>query len=346
VFPLLHESALRLVSDAAAICAEFQSPTEAGSALLNRLADSIHFDAAALSCVDPVLGGHRTVVATNYPKHVLDYLNRGFVNDDPAYLMMRFRDRSPLRWCDVPQYEHGFSAREVFIPSGYREGVTTCLFTRDGRYTGALHLSFSMGIATSDAAKACLTALQSVIAPVIDALRPTGVEAWQPYLESAIEGGFYLTTGHYSKIAGLPQGPITAPGGPVDEAMRSSKPGRRLPHRFWMSDPRGGSVLVRLVQVAGGHIVLVHREPVPFGLSPRELEVLALVAFGLSNQHIAARLGLTTRTVATHVEHLLSKLRMPSRAAAVAVACQEGLVPPGSYSVAGARIEQPLQVAN
>lgn len=57
--------------------------------------------------------------------------------------------------------------------------------------------------------------------------------------------------------------------------------------------------------------------PVDLGvLSPREREVLGLVADGLSNPHIAVQLGLSEHTVKRHVANILLKLEMPTRAAA------------------------------
>ncbi|RMF29608.1 MAG: LuxR family transcriptional regulator, partial [Chloroflexi bacterium] len=61
-------------------------------------------------------------------------------------------------------------------------------------------------------------------------------------------------------------------------------------------------------------------------LTAREREVLALVAEGMSNRHIATILGLSEHTVETHVGHLLSKLDISSRAEAIAWAWQHGLV--------------------
>jgi LuxR family transcriptional regulator, maltose regulon positive regulatory protein len=64
----------------------------------------------------------------------------------------------------------------------------------------------------------------------------------------------------------------------------------------------------------------------PLGdLSRRELEVLALVAEGLTNQEIAARLVLSKHTVNRHVANILRKLRLPSRAAAASLAVRHGL---------------------
>jgi LuxR family transcriptional regulator, maltose regulon positive regulatory protein len=64
----------------------------------------------------------------------------------------------------------------------------------------------------------------------------------------------------------------------------------------------------------------------PLGeLSRRELEVLALVAEGLTNQQIAERLVLSEHTVHRHVTSILRKLRVPSRAAAASLAARHGL---------------------
>jgi DNA-binding NarL/FixJ family response regulator len=61
-------------------------------------------------------------------------------------------------------------------------------------------------------------------------------------------------------------------------------------------------------------------------LTPRELEILRLVAQGLNDAEIAERLVLSQHTVHRHVANVRTKLRLPSRTAAVAYAARAGLL--------------------
>lgn len=61
------------------------------------------------------------------------------------------------------------------------------------------------------------------------------------------------------------------------------------------------------------------------GLTPREVDVLKLVAAGKSNKEIARMMGIGMQTVKTHVSHILAKMGAPDRAGAVAIGFRKGI---------------------
>lgn len=88
------------------------------------------------------------------------------------------------------------------------------------------------------------------------------------------------------------------------------------------------SVAKKLVVDYLSRVHETEKEPpaVPLGLTPRENEVLKLVAEGLSNREIAERLTVSLSTVQTHYAHIIEKLNLHNRTELVKYAIRNGLI--------------------
>ncbi len=126
----------------------------------------------------------------------------------------------------------------------------------------------------------------------------------------------------------------------VIDALRAGARG------YLTKDAGGAEIRDALTQVLGNHSVIdpavQHHvvdaiaalspaqarrpcSPLPADLTPREAEVLSLIATGMSNREIAEHLVVSEGTVKTHINHLLAKIGARDRAQAVAFAYQRGL---------------------
>ncbi len=115
---------------------------------------------------------------------------------------------------------------------------------------------------------------------------------------------------------------------------------------YLVKDAGTDEVISAIRRVHGGEVIIapgmagkiLHRLTGPppqraaaeAGLTARETEVLKLVAAGLSNREIAARLGRSEHTIKTHLGRILDKLHFRTRAQAAAYAAQAGLLEPPS----------------
>ncbi|GAA4524904.1 MULTISPECIES: response regulator [Nonomuraea] len=95
------------------------------------------------------------------------------------------------------------------------------------------------------------------------------------------------------------------------------------------------SVTRRLLDRFAARLPAAHEQPAPARLdrlTERELEVLRLIAKGMSNAEIAAKLVVSETTVKTHVGNVLTKLGLRDRVQAVVLAYETGLITPGALS--------------
>ena len=138
-------------------------------------------------------------------------------------------------------------------------------------------------------------------------------------IETALEGDAGLmqpSAGAGHGYAARPQRPSTP--GPLTGYGQPGRPGVRGVAD--VANPESGpGVVADFVAHTGA--VLAH----DFGLSRRELEVLALIAEGRSNPEIGRQLFITRKTVAVHVSNILTKLGVSGRVEAAAAAISLGL---------------------
>ena len=101
-------------------------------------------------------------------------------------------------------------------------------------------------------------------------------------------------------------------------------------HRAILAVARGEAVLDAAIQhhVLAAAVEGSAADELPDGLTPREAEVLALIADGLTNAEIAERLVVSQATVKSHVNHIFAKAGLRDRAQAVAYAYRTGVAAP------------------
>jgi response regulator RpfG family c-di-GMP phosphodiesterase len=118
---------------------------------------------------------------------------------------------------------------------------------------------------------------------------------------------------YHALVEPRPHRPALAPDRAVKE-LRQEVKSRRL-----------DGAAVDAVLASAGHRIRRRREW-PAGLTAREVEVLRLVALGLTNREMAERLVVSKKTVASHIEHIYGKIGVSTRAAAALFASEHGLL--------------------
>jgi DNA-binding CsgD family transcriptional regulator len=280
----------------------------------------------ALCARDPVTGRYGVLASDGYPAHVLDYLSRDYFKLDAGYRQILSGPRPSARWRDVPiDYSLTYSVEAVFGPAGYCEGLTARLTTRDGRHTGAFHVSTDVRAHPSDEARDAIEWLVPALAAACDLL--VDPAALVTSLEPDAEAAIVTRDGGVMPLPGRSGSAWLAPGAELAVLCAGLLARER---RFLWGAPDGTWHRVHVLPVSGDAetavVCDVALERLPHELTARELDVLTLLAAGLSNRMIAERLIVAQRTVATHVEHLFDKLGTHTRTGCAAIALDEGLV--------------------
>ncbi|HEY9682544.1 MAG TPA: response regulator transcription factor [Oculatellaceae cyanobacterium] len=107
----------------------------------------------------------------------------------------------------------------------------------------------------------------------------------------------------------------------IDRGLRTIKQGE-----FWL-DPKIGKRVIRAVEQRLSRLKTAQSKVADAeALSLRELEVLNLIANGMSNQEIAEKLSISPETVKTHISNMIKKLAVKDRTHAAVKAVREGLI--------------------
>jgi DNA-binding NarL/FixJ family response regulator len=284
----------------------------------------VPYDCAELSSWNAVTGSHSALASVGYDTRLLDWLNGSDRVSEMDDIDVRTSGQ-PIRLSDLPA--RGLAARtvrEFLLPAGFRDGLTIGLRAAHGRYVGVLDVSSCDARHPSDLEREAITLLAGTLANVVDPTRTVRL------LASMLEPGSSAVTirdDEAEPLEGFSAGPVLSGGHPaLCAARRFARSGRA--QNFLALGDEGSSFRVRLYRCELDDAWVVAASPTtrPYELTWRELQVLTLLATGRSNPEIAAALVVSPRTISSHVEHILEKLGVPTRAGAAALAASEGLL--------------------
>lgn len=335
----------QIAIEVAQIAATRDSPIERAAALLEPLHRVLPFDGAWLALRDEHGRGHHSLVSTGWDRRTAAYLDGPVLVDEIEQLGMT-RSHTPLRVADFPTPAGELrSWAECLLPAGFREGLGMCLFAPDGRHLGFLGLFTSGSTVPSDAARDLLAALGPTLAQAIDPLRSAAVAA--QLVHSAAAAVILTRSGDVLAMPGLADHPALRPGSPVLAAACELLDGPQISFLLPASAESGGYLTVTALDVPDdvppqlSAIVVLSPCGDLQGLTHRELEVLGLLIAGYHNAEASRRLVVTQRTVATHIEHILTKLGADTRALAAVRAERRGLyIPPALLAQPGHLTDQ------
>jgi DNA-binding CsgD family transcriptional regulator len=312
-----------------AIVADVAPQEERAEAVLGELANIVAYDAAQISCWDPHQLCHRTVASRGYTDDMREALNGSMYRDDRVWRILEQRN-DPVFWRDCPFDRHDSAFYVNAVEShGFKEGGTMLLRDSRGEHLGMLSLNIESSAAPKESARDLVGIIGAGLLNLVDSLAParhlaTVLPSQWPTAALDWHGRWTPLT-----VEGLP--PLS-----LLEAVSDVLDQKTSQTKFRWHDSQPGAGRRRsdplLVEVfpfkhpTCRAVVAWSRQQIPYGLTKRESDVLALLAVGASNAAIAEALSLSIRTVTTHVERILAKMEAPTRTAAALVAQHDGLI--------------------
>jgi DNA-binding CsgD family transcriptional regulator len=312
--------------------------SERAQAMLEVLRGVVPFDGAWLALADALGSSYHSLASVDLDVRIVDLFSGPQAAHDIETAGVD-RDRPPVSLSDLPYPGEELPTwAQCLIPAGFHECLSVALFAHGGRQVGFLTVLSESRQPPSPVARRRLGRLAPVLARGIDPMR--SLLAAARLVRGATAGVVLRADGGCQPLPGLPTDVLLDSHSPVlAAAWARISDGNVYSSFLW---PLGGS------HAPGGHVrvsVLAAPEDVPptltavallsqatglHGLTPRELEVLGLLVDGCSNREIARTLVVAPRTVAAHLEHVLFKLRAPTRTLAAVRAERDGLYVPAS----------------
>ena len=303
-------------------------------------------EAIWLTLSDPESHVYATVGSSGLERPVLEYLDRPSVAREIQLAELN-QDRPPIAVTELPvPVEELPTWAECLIPAGFRDGLAVPLVEPGGPYLGMLSLLYSSTEPPSDVLRGHIGELAPVIARAVSPLR--SLLSTARLVRGAAAGLVLLRDGTTYQLPGLEHHPSRIDALVLDIARQTLLAGQVYRSFMWPSqDHPDFADHVRITVLAATDApafvlgtVLLAPDAECRGLTPREMQVLGLIVDGRSNQQIASRLSVAPRTVAAHVEHLLGKLKAPTRTVAAVRAEREGCYIPQLPA-----LSQPHQIA-
>lgn len=304
---------------------------ERAERLVGLLRDLVRCDAIALSAVNPFENDqhHELLASDGYPAAPLRALLNDFVpeSDNPGFRVTRNEVRTGLRWADLARdwnvhFEATNVAERYLLPAGFHEGLSACLWLPDGTHVGAIHMNWENARSATDERRLITERFLPLVAETSNVLQSHRVVADEVHGDAHV--ALLVASGLDRHVPGRDVGRVLRADGALWARLLSSRSDLR--GRYLWVEACGTYHSIEFTGCANDVVLVAEREvPPPYGLSARELEIVTLLATGASNPEIAHTLVISRRTVSTHVEHILGKLGLPSRAGVAARAIREGL---------------------
>ncbi|MFG1694617.1 ATP-binding protein [Nonomuraea sp. NPDC049309] len=232
--------------------------------------------------------------------------------------------------CLVAAAQGAFERADLLVERALADPDLTRVYSSDARpvlVAGALVQRARLAHGTGEALRRRVAARQDELAAADARLGVDGRldRAWQVTLHALLEDGGYDRAAEawrelrqpYELALCLYHGARVALAAGDREGATA-----RLREAARLADDLGAKPLAREIALLG------RPRPAREGLTERERDVLRLIAEGLSNRQIAARLHISPSTAGVHVSHILTKLGASTRTEATAIAFREGLTGP------------------